>query len=100
MLFCFTLRLQHKAEEANLPEGDAGVANVCHTRCCVQQRAYGTMPGVFFQTINMEMQRLRRRRTQHKHQAGDNQPGRDPTCDIALFVFHSSKKTDSIFLKR
>ena len=61
MLFCFTLRLQHKAEEANLLERDAGVANGCHTRCCVQQRANGTMPCVFFQSIDVEMQRLRRR---------------------------------------
>ncbi len=60
MLFCFTFRLQQQAEEANLLERNARMANGCHTRCCMQQRAYRTMPGVFFQSINMEMQRLRR----------------------------------------
>ena len=50
------------------------------------------MPGAGFQPVRVEMQHLRRRRTQHEHQAGDNQPGWDPTSEFALFVFHSSKK--------
>jgi hypothetical protein len=61
MQFCLVVSIQQQAQEACLLEGESGLAQTCHTHRRVQQRAHGTMPGVFFQPVRVEMQRLRRR---------------------------------------
>jgi len=53
-------RLQQQLKNANLPKGNDHVAWACHTNSRVQQRTHRTVPGIGFQSIRMEMQRLRR----------------------------------------
>jgi hypothetical protein len=87
--FCLKFRFQQRFKNANLPKGNDHVAWACHTDRRVQQGTHSAVSGIGFQPIRMEMQRLRRCRTQHEHHAGNDQPWWDPTSDIALFVFHS-----------
>jgi hypothetical protein len=61
MQFSLAVSIQQQAQDACLLEGNSGVAQTCHTRRRVQQRAHGTMSSVFFQPVRVEMQRLRRR---------------------------------------
>ncbi len=60
MQLCLAICFQRQSESACLLEGDFRVRETCHTNCRVQQRAYAAIAGVFFQTIQVEMQRLSR----------------------------------------
>ncbi|MCU1332223.1 MAG: hypothetical protein JWM08_1215 [Candidatus Angelobacter sp.] len=56
-MLCF----QQWLKNADLPKGNGRVENASHANRRVQQRTHSTVPGVSFQPIRMEMQRLRRR---------------------------------------
>ena len=54
------LRFQQRLKNAGLPKDNDHVAWTCHTDRRVQQRTHTAVPGIGFQPIRMEMQRLRR----------------------------------------
>jgi len=60
MFFCLMFSFQQQFKNADLPKGDVHVAEASHTGCRVQQRTHSAVPGVSFQPVRVEVQRLRR----------------------------------------